>query len=131
MIGKNKVGGFAEKEVAIDFDTELAQAFDFFDEADGVHDDAVADDAGFAATENSRGHKVEDIFLAFDEDGVAGVVTALRADDDIRLLRQNINDFALAFIAPLGAHENCIGHYFSFLLRLMFASEERMHKANV
>ena len=39
-----------------------------------------------------------------DENRVAGVVAALRADDDVRLLGQHVNDFAFAFVAPLGAH---------------------------
>ena len=36
-------------------------------------------------------------------DGVAGVIAALRADDDVRLFGEDIDDFAFAFVAPLGA----------------------------
>src|SRR5207249_1208372 len=46
----------------------------------------------------------------FDMDGVPGIISSLRADDDLSLLRQDINDFAFAFIAPLGAHQDCIRH---------------------
>jgi hypothetical protein len=44
---------------------------------------------------------------------VAGVVAAGVADDYIRLLGEHINDFAFAFVAPLGANENCICHKFA------------------
>jgi hypothetical protein len=53
---------------------------------------------------------VEDIFFAFDDNGVAGVVAALAADDDIGFIREEIDDFSFSFIAPLGANENGIRH---------------------
>ena len=45
-------------------------------------------------------------------DSVAGVVAAGVADDDVRPFGEHVNDFAFAFIAPLGADENCICHNF-------------------
>jgi hypothetical protein len=41
---------------------------------------------------------------------VAGVVAASVADDNVRRLGEHINDFAFAFVAPLGADQNCIRH---------------------
>ena len=35
------------------------------------------------------------------------------ADDDVRLLGQHVNDLAFAFVAPLGADQNCICHKFN------------------
>jgi hypothetical protein len=52
---------------------------------------------------------------------MAGVVAAGVADDDIRILRQHVNDFAFAFVAPLGADENCVCHKFSAKPRRRFA----------
>ena len=43
-------------------------------------------------------------------DGVAGVVPALAADDDVRLGGEHVDDFAFAFIAPLRADQNCVRH---------------------
>ncbi len=43
-------------------------------------------------------------------DGVAGVVSALAADDDVRLAGEDVDDFAFAFIAPLRADQNCVRH---------------------
>ena len=39
-----------------------------------------------------------------------GVIAALRADHDVGLLGQHVNDLAFAFIAPLGANQYRIGH---------------------
>jgi hypothetical protein len=46
---------------------------------------------------------VQDVFLFADENRVAGVIAALRAHDDVRPLGEHVNNFAFAFIAPLGA----------------------------
>ena len=43
-------------------------------------------------------------------DGVPGVVAALAADDDVRLAGEDVDDFAFAFVAPLGADQNCVCH---------------------
>jgi hypothetical protein len=49
---------------------------------------------------------------------VAGVVASGVADDDVRIFRQHVNDFAFAFVAPLGADQDCVCHkYLNFLRR--------------
>ena len=49
-------------------------------------------------------------FLPPMNDRVAGVVAALGADDDVGLAGEDVDDFAFAFIAPLGADQNRICH---------------------
>ena len=56
-----------------------------------------------------------------DENSVAGVVAAGVADDDVRILRQHVNDFAFAFVAPLSADQNCVCHIFQTRPRWVFA----------
>lgn len=51
--------------------------------------------------------------LVADDDGVAGIRAALITRDAIRALAEAINNFALAFIAPLGADDDLNGHIFS------------------
>ncbi len=41
--------------------------------------------------------------LAVADDRVAGVVAALEADDRVRVLGEQVDDLALALVAPLGA----------------------------
>ena len=43
-------------------------------------------------------------------DGVAGVVPTLAADDDVRIPREHIDDLPLPFIAPLRSDQNCVRH---------------------
>jgi hypothetical protein len=46
---------------------------------------------------------MQDEFLVTDDDGVAGVVSSLSANDEVRALGQEVDNLALAFIAPLEA----------------------------
>jgi hypothetical protein len=41
---------------------------------------------------------------------MTGIVAALKADDGVCLLGQDINDLALAFVSPLRAENYYIGH---------------------
>ena len=108
--GHDEVGGVAEEEVRADFDALFAEAVDFGHEGERVDDDAVGDDAGFAGTEDTAGDQVEDVFFATVNDGVSGVVAALAADDEVGFIGQEVDDFAFAFVAPLGSDENGICH---------------------
>jgi hypothetical protein len=53
---------------------------------------------------------VKDVFLIFDVNRMAGVIAALGSHHHVSLLREDVDDFAFAFIAPLGADEYRIGH---------------------
>ena len=88
----------------------MLEPLDLLDQADRIDDHAVADDALLAGPEDAGGHEVQDELLAADEDGVAGVVAAGGADHEVGALRQHVDDLALAFVAPLGADEDGIGH---------------------
>ena len=47
---------------------------------------------------------------ALVDDGMPGVRAALIADDGIGIAGQDIDDLALAFVAPLGAYDDEISH---------------------
>jgi hypothetical protein len=69
--------------------------------------DTVADQAQRVVAQDARGNQVQDGLLAADDEGVAGVVAALEAHDGADVLREQVDDLALAFIAPLGTqHDN-------------------------
>jgi hypothetical protein len=40
--------------------------------------------------------------------GMPRVIAPLKPDDQVRLGSQEINDFPLAFVSPLGANHHCI-----------------------
>ncbi len=86
------------------------QAVDLLRNRDWINDHAIADDAHFARTQDAGGNQMKNIFLSLCDDGMTGVVAALGADDDIGVLGQKIDDFAFAFVAPLSADEDGIGH---------------------
>ena len=63
---------------------------------------------------NARREERELIRRAVDDQRMAGVVAALKAHDDIGLLGEPVDDLALAFVTPLGADDDHIGHEASF-----------------
>ena len=107
--GEDDVGAVGDHEVFRGDGYALrTKAFDFFDEAGGVEYDAVADDAELARPQDARGDEMEDVFLAVGDDGVPGIVAALAACDHIGGFGKEVDDFAFAFVAPLGADNNGI-----------------------
>ena len=73
--------------------------------AAGIEHDAVADQVHHARAEDADGQQVGGVFLAADADGVAGVGAAAVADDDVGVLGEEIDDLALALVAPLQADD--------------------------
>ena len=43
-------------------------------------------------------------------DGMAGVISALAANNDVRGAGEDIDDLAFALVAPLRADQNCVRH---------------------
>jgi len=70
--------------------------------ADGIHHDAVTDDA-LLIPKNARRDEVKDVFFAFGNDCVPGVISALSPDDEIGFFGEEIDNFAFSFVAPLEA----------------------------
>ena len=63
---------------------------------------AVADDALALRPQHAAGDQLQHELFAVDDDGVPGVVAAGVARDHVELLREDVDDLALALIAPLG-----------------------------
>ena len=110
VVRQDEVRAIADQQIPADRDADLAKAVDFADERDRVDDDAVADDADLAAPQNAGRDEMQNEFFTAVNDGVAGVVAALTADDDVGVLGKNVDDFAFAFIAPLRADQNRVCH---------------------
>ena len=104
VIRENHVGGVADVQPPGGIDAGLFQAVDLLHQADGIDHDTVADDADGVFAKNAGGDEVQDVLRPADDDRVARVGAALGAHDDVRLLGQEVDDLALALVAPLGAH---------------------------
>jgi len=75
-----------------------------------IDDDAVSDDAGGLRVEDAARDQVEAVLRAARDHRVTGVVSALRADDHVDGIREEVDDLALAFIAPLAADQDRDAH---------------------
>lgn len=53
---------------------------------------------------------MQNVFFTAVDDGVSGVVATLTADDDIGVPGKDVDDFALAFIAPLRTDQYRVCH---------------------
>ena len=67
---------------------------------------AVAEHAALAGVADARRHEVRDELLAVDHERVAGVRAAAVAHDGVGALGEQVDDLALAFVAPLGADDD-------------------------
>jgi len=82
------------------------QLFDLFLQRGRGNHHAIADQAQRVVAQDAGRNQVQDGLLAVDDQGVAGVVAALETHDGTDFLGEQIDDLALAFIAPLGAENN-------------------------
>jgi hypothetical protein len=72
---------------------------------------AVADQALHAVAQDAGGNQVQHRLLAADHQRVAGVVPTLETHHDPAAIGQQVDDLALALIAPLAAdHDNVLAH---------------------
>src|SRR5262249_58406188 len=78
-----------------------------------MNQNAIADDGGLARMGDARRNQVQNEFMidfaTANDDGVAGVMAALIASDDVEMWREQVNDLAFAFISPLRA-DDCEVH---------------------
>ena len=87
-------------------DAPLAKTVDLFDQLARVDHDAVADDTQLAVVEDARRHQMDREPLAVDHERVPRVGAAVVSDHRVMLGREQIDDLALALVAPLKPH-NC------------------------
>ena len=117
MVGKDDVGPVGDEKMPVDLHARFAQRANFFQECDGIEDNAIANDAAASGTQHAARHKLQHKLFAVDDDGVAGIVPAGIAGHHGKVLRQHVDDLSLALVAPLGAHDDRSLSFFQFPLR--------------
>jgi len=105
-----RVRAIADEEPPGHVDARRRQLIGFFQQGDGVHHEAVADHSFLPRLQNAAWNEPDDELLVADDDGVAGVMAALVAHHVVELVREQINQLALAFIAPLRAENDDVAH---------------------
>ena len=90
-------------------DAPALEVVDLLQQHARVDDAAGAEDAHLPG-EDARGQVPELERLAVDDDGVARVRPALVAADEVRLLREQVDDLAFPLVAPLRADDHGRGH---------------------
>ena len=76
----------------------------------GVDDHTIADERGDVVVQDTTRHELQREGLAVDHQGVAGIVAALIPDDHLHLFGEEVGEFALSLVAPLGADDHGGGH---------------------
>ena len=110
VVRHDQVRGARDAQVA-GVNAALLQLVEFLHQHEGIHHHAVADDAERVGVEDAAGDEVQRVRLVAGHDGVARVVAALVARDHVAALGEQVNDLALALIAPLGADHHRRRHF--------------------
>ena len=85
----------ADEQVLRDMDAGGFERIDFRQQSGGIDHQSVADDRLLARPQNAARNELEHVFAFADEDGVAGVVPALVARDDIERSEKRSTIFPL------------------------------------
>src|SRR5690606_31147704 len=121
VVGHDDVAAGREPQVA-GVDAALVQALDFLEQQSGVEDDAGADDAEAVGPEDAGWDEVELEGALIGDHGVAGVRPAVGPDYEIGALGHNIDQLALALVAPLATEDDRYRHDAASSLRRMLRS---------
>ncbi len=106
VIRQHQMGAIGDQHPAADIDPAFGQAVEFAEEALGIDHDAVTQHADRGRMQNPARNQPQDKLRVADHDGVAGIGPALIARDDIRSLRNDVDEFALTLVSPLGPDDD-------------------------
>ena len=116
MDGQDQRAGLGDHEdFGGDCDALGGDLLDLGLERPRVEHHAIADHRRSPA-DDARREQRKLVGLVADDERVAGVVPALKADDHVSPACQPVDDFALAFVAPLGADDGDVAHVYSSML---------------
>src|SRR6266545_243299 len=109
VVRHDDVGPVADAEVADGMAT-LPRLVDLLEELRGLDDHPVPDQVHRPLAEHARRQEVERVQVLAHLDGVPGVRAALETHDDVRLVREEVDDLALALVPELAADGHGGGH---------------------
>ena len=126
VVGHDQVGILADhKPFRCDRQAVVLKFLHLVQENARIQDHSVADHAFFVFIQDPGRNEMEDILFALNHQGMSGIIATLKSYNIIRMPCQQVNDFAFAFITPLGPNNNYICHDFLLIVksacRIVFA----------
>jgi hypothetical protein len=91
---------------------------DLFQQDLRIDDDTVSDQALLSRMQDPGRDQVADGLLTIDNEGVAGVVSALVSDHDISLRCKEVHHLPFALVSPLGSDYDHVRHNWTPVLPL-------------
>jgi hypothetical protein len=113
VVGQDQRAGLGNAQARVGIHPRRLEFVELLGQRFGGQHDAVADVAGDAVAQDAGRHQVQHRLLAADDQGMAGIVSALKAHHSLGMVGQPIDDLALAFVAPLGADDHDVLCHFS------------------
>ena len=109
VVRQDQRAGFADDDALARGHAAGFELVQLLEQGLGRQHHAVADQALNAVAQHARRDQVQHGFLTIDDERMAGIVPALKADHGCGLIGEQIDDLALALVAPLGAdnHDCC------------------------
>ena len=112
--GQDERAGIADAQAAAYIHAGRLQLGDFGQQGLRREHHAVADVAGDIGAQDAGGNQAQHLLAPFDDQGMAGIVSPLEADDALDLIGEQVHDLALALVTPLGADHHQIPAHESF-----------------
>jgi hypothetical protein len=109
VVRHDHVGTLADDQVG-GADALGVEVVDLLEENLGVDHHPMPDDADGRGVEDAAGDEVEPVLLPLSDHRVAGVVATLRAHHHVDAIGEEVDDLALALVAPLPAHQDGDAH---------------------
>ncbi len=112
VVGHDQVGLVADPEQRVlQQVASCSEPADLLEQHLRIDHDAVADHAELARVKSAGWDQVQDRFFAVDDERVAGVVAALKTDDDVRVPAEEVDDLAFALVSPLSPDDSDVSHF--------------------
>lgn len=107
---KHDMRTIADEDATLGIEPMLFEGLQLLEETGDVDDAAAADEVDAAGIDEARGEDVEVVGDAIGDNGVASVVAALGATAERGVVREDVDEFAFAFVAELAAQTDGDGH---------------------
>src|SRR5262249_20130296 len=101
MVRQDQVCFVTDHDPAFDIDSSSRELVHLREKRLRIYDNTIADDAGDPGMQDTGRNEAENELGSVCVHGVAGVVTTLITSNDREAGRQQVDDLALAFVAPL------------------------------